>query len=166
MEQQNGTIKKYEPLLDLSFKLEKYINVKINGKHNVCDEKKEELKRLKKETTDKLNSMKEKGLEDTYIYEKYRGEQEETIVDKEEELESLLGELESWNSLDYGISEDDFIIFISNDFKINKEILKNCMQDVLFKIEDCANDILKRINLLDYDYMRYWEDKLSSIETL
>lgn len=158
MEQQ----KKYEPLRNLDAKLEKYVNDKVDKKYSIYNITKIELDNLKKEVANKLNSMKEKGLEETYIYEKYRGEQEEIISKKSDELNSLFMELDLLDSWDYGISVDDFIIFVSNAFKVNGEILKESMKD--FVIEDYTNDVLKNIKIPNSSEIEYWKNSIDVVE--
>lgn len=134
--------RKYEHLKNLDLKLEKFVGDRFYDLKNEYESLKNEVETLEKDFSKKLDSMKKKGFEDTYIYEKYHGEQEDIIESKQEEMNKIENNL-SFFDFDKYYNINNFISFLTNAFKVNGDILKDRMSG--FSFDNYAKDLLTSI---------------------
>lgn len=152
---------KYERLYNLDSKLEKFVSGDFHILKNKQKSLEEEIKTLKKELSEKISSMKDKGLEDTYAYGFYVGKQEELIEDKLDELNEVESALSKEN-YNENLTMDNLILFLSNAFKVNIEILKESME--YFNLEEYAEDLLS--SSTSESQKNFWKEEIKYTEHL
>lgn len=154
--------RKYEHLKNLDLKLEKFVGDRFYDLKNKYESLKNEVETLEKDFSKKLDSMKKKGFEDTYIYEKYHGEQEDIIESKQEEMNKIENNL-SFFDFDKYYNINNFISFLTNAFKVNGDILKDRMSG--FSFDNYAKDLLTSIFSKEKNVdMKKWNKQIKCIE--